>query len=113
MKSVAKLNSYYETLKDWKWRFGETPKFTHTLEERFSWGGMEVHLDSHKGIITDCVIYSDSLHPEMIELLTASLCQTLYSVDAVKSAVDNVKKQLPMIVEELDEFCSWLVKQIA
>ncbi|WP_127717657.1 lipoate--protein ligase [Halobacteriovorax sp. HLS] len=113
LKSVAKLNSYYETLKDWKWRFGETPKFTHTLEERFSWGGMEVHLDSHKGIITDCVIYSDSLHPEMIELLTASLCQISYSVDAVKSAVDNVKKQLPMIIEELDEFCSWLVKQIA
>jgi lipoate-protein ligase A len=28
----------YEELKDWKWRFGETPDFQHDLEKKFDWG---------------------------------------------------------------------------
>lgn len=112
LKSESKLNLYYDKLKDWKWRFGETPKFSHKFEERFEWGGMEVHVDSHKGIITDCVIFSDSLHPQMIEYLSKSLKDKPYDKDAVSKAIDEAIVELPMIASELKEFCSWFVKEI-
>jgi lipoate-protein ligase A len=112
LKSVEKLNDYYNTLKDWNWRFGETPKFTHLLEQRFEWGGLEVHLDSHKGKITDCVIYSDSLHPQMIELVSSSLKGADYTPTAVDNVFSLAMTELPMIKDELVDFCSWLKKEI-
>lgn len=112
LQSEKKLNDYYEKLKDWNWRFGETPKFTHKIEERFEWGGMEVHINSHKGLIKDCIIYSDSLHPQMIEYLSKSLMDKAYTEAGVITAVEEVIAELPMIKTELNEFCAWLVKEI-
>jgi len=112
LSSQEKLNTYYDKLRDWQWRFGETPKFNHKMEERFSWGGIEVYIDSHKGLITGSKIYSDSLHPEMIERLTRSLVGKNYTPSGIVEAVESVKAELPMIKQELNEFCLWLKKEI-
>lgn len=112
LKSIPQLNSYYEFLKNWNWRFGETPKFSHLLEEYFDWGSMEVHLDTHKGQITAAQIYSDGLHPEMIESLVKSLIGKSYTVEGIGSAIELSKNDLPMISEYLDEFGDWLKNQI-
>jgi lipoate-protein ligase A len=113
LKTVPALNEYYEKLKDWKWRFGETPKFTHTLEERFSWGGMEVHIDSHKGMIKDARIFSDSLHPEMIELLSKNLVGKEYNSQGVAMACSETLNELPMIEEYINDFSNWLGDKIS
>lgn len=112
LKKIDKLNNYYHELKDWNWRFGETPKFNHMLEERFEWGGMEVHLDAHKGKITDTKIYSDTLHPEMISLLTENLKGKTYDSQGVTQAVTKTINDLPMIKDYLEEFKSWFIKEI-
>jgi hypothetical protein len=57
-------------------------------------------------------IFSDSLHPQMIELMMESLAQKTYDAAGVKEAMGHVKQELPMIAEYLDEFESWLVRQI-
>ncbi len=112
LKSVAHLNDYYEKLKDWNWRFGETPKFNHFLEERFTWGGIEAHIDSHKGLIEKCTIYSDSLHPEMIEYVSKALVGKQYNPNGITEAINSVKDELPMISDELSELGEWLSKEI-
>jgi len=112
LKTVTHLDNYYQKLKDWQWRFGETPKFNHFLEERFTWGGIEAHIDSHKGLITDCKIFSDSLHPEMIEYITRDLIGKKYSPEGIEEAFAATKKELPMIEAELDEFSCWLAKEV-
>lgn len=112
LKSITELNTYYEHLKDWNWRFGETPKFNHQMEVRFDWGGMEVHLDTHKSIITGAHIYSDSLHPEMIELLTQNLIGKKYESSGINQAVLKTQEELPMISDYLDEFKDWITGEI-
>jgi hypothetical protein len=32
----------YERSADWSWRFGETPKFKNSLEEKFAWALIDV-----------------------------------------------------------------------
>jgi lipoate-protein ligase A len=113
LKKEPKLLKYYDQLKDWKWRFGETPKFNHQMETRFEWGGMEVHIDSHKGIITDSKIYSDSLHPEMIESITSNLIGKSYDKKGIDEAMLIVNTDLPMIKDYLTEFATWLSKEIS
>jgi len=112
LRNEPKLNSYYEKLKDWNWRFGETPKFNHQLEERFEWGGVEFHIDSHKGLITDCIIYSDSLHPEMIEYLTEELKGKTYDAKGISDAVSSTMEELPMIKNYLEDIKHWLSSKI-
>lgn len=112
LKNIPELKSYYEKLADWNWRFGETPQFKHYMEERFQWGQMDVHLDSQKGMISDAVIYSDSLHPDMIEKLTQKIKEVPYEGKALASAVNELSIELPMFKDYLGEFSNWISSQV-
>jgi len=112
LQENAKLKNYYEFLKDWKWRFGETPAFNHHMSERLSFGMVDVHLDSHKGLIEQAIIFSDSLHPEMIEQIRDSLKRRPYTRDGIDQALFEVREDLPMFHEEIQEFGHWLKTQI-
>jgi lipoate-protein ligase A len=94
-------------------RFGEAPQFNHQMTERFDWGMMEVHLDVHKAVVEKAQIFSDSLHPEMIEQLMASLTKIPYTRDAFQAAIQKVVLDLPMIKDYLNEFQEWIVKEIS
>jgi lipoate-protein ligase A len=109
---IEVLKNYYEKLKDWNWRFGESPHFSHVFEEKFDWGHIEVHLEANKGIIEDIKIFSDSLHPEMIEYLTLNLLKTPYTISGVDASVDKTCQQLPMISDYLREFGEWFKRSI-
>lgn len=112
LKSIPELDRYYQELKDWNWRFGETPHFSQRMDEKFSWGYVDVHLNAEKGIISDLKIFSDSLHPEMIEQLTLNLKNCDYSVIGIDKAIAQTKNDLPMIAEYLDDFSTWFKQQI-
>jgi len=113
MQSVPQIAQYYREYADWNWRFGETPKFKHQLQETFSWGNIDMHIDAHKGQIQQVKIFSDSLHPEMITGLMDSLHGQSYSRDGVSNAIVEVSAELPMIADYLSEFRDWLIKEIS
>lgn len=111
--SIPRLKQHYEKMSDWSWRFGEAPKFNHQMTERFAWGTMEVHLDVQNAVIENAQIFSDSLHPEMIEQLMASLKNLSYTRDAFSGAIAKVSHELPMIQDYLQEFEAWILKEIS
>lgn len=113
LKNIPALNEHFQKMSDWNWRFGEAPQFSHQMSERFSWGMIEVHLDVHKAIVEKVQIFSDSLHPEMIEQLMASLLKIPYNKAAFQEAILKVVEELPMIKEYLLEFQDWIVKEIS
>ncbi len=55
------------------------------MSEYFSWGLFDVNLNVDKAIITEAKIYSDTLHPEIVEHLMASLKNVPYNKDAVET----------------------------
>ncbi len=107
-----KLNSHFLKMSDWSWRFGESPHFSHLLDHRFAWGNMEVHLNIENAIVKKAVIFSDSLHPEMIECLMINLENIPYNKESFNSAIDVVIFQIPMIEEYLLEFKNWILNEI-
>jgi lipoate-protein ligase A len=50
----------------WEWNFGHAA-FSHLLDERFTWGGVELHFDVEKGHITRAQAFTDSLNPAPLE----------------------------------------------
>jgi lipoate---protein ligase len=96
---VPENNPYYKELKDWDWRFGETPRFTYELETRFDWGMMDVHIESDQGMIIQCRIFSDSLFPDMIDVMANALVKKPFDANGIELAM----KEVASIVQSDDE----------
>jgi lipoate-protein ligase A len=112
LKTVPQLNKYYEELKDWDWVFGRTPQFNHQFETRFPWGGVEVHLNSNKGIIEETKIFSDSLFPPLIEAFMNTLTKSAYDGSVILGKLNSLKKNYPDHQGEISDFSSWLIANI-
>jgi len=112
LKSIPEVQEYYNHLKSDAWRFGESPRFDHFLEERFDWGTMQVHLNAEKGVISDVKIFSDALHPEMIESLMTHIKGAAYKKDVISNRIDVVQEKLPHLKGHLQEFSEWMVREI-
>ena len=113
LESIPELFNHYERIKDWNWRFGEAPNFSQQMSEYFTWGMIEVHLNAEKGIVTEVKIFSDSLHPEMIEMLMTSLTGISYNKSSFHQAIQKVSLELPMISDYLKEFEEWIINEIS
>ena len=113
LEKIPSLQQYYEKLKDWNWRFGKTPKFTHQLEHKFDWGLVEVKMQIEKGKIEGIYIYSDSLYPDMIELLNQKLTGIDYEKNILKFCMENLSKEENSYSPLIHEFSNWFGQEIA
>lgn len=110
---IPGLRSYYEQLKDWDWRFGKTPDFSHSLDHRFGWGGLELHLDVHEGLIRASKLFSDSLYPELIGEVEKALQGCPYSPGAISIVLRRLESSMPDHLEMLSEIEVFIVSQLA
>jgi len=112
LKEIPSLKRYYEKLKSDSWVYGETPEFTHKLEERFDWGGVEVLLNCKEGKIKETKIFSDALNAEMIKELENKLTNIDYNKDSVRESINDLKSKLTSSEQHLEEFSNWMASLI-
>lgn len=96
----------------WEWNFGQAPAFSHTLDERFSWGGVEIHMDVEKGLITRAQIFTDSLNPAALETLAARLPGTQYRSEALRQQCLALGTEFSEQAAELNELAAWLARAV-
>lgn len=94
--------------RSWEWNFGHAPAFTHQLDERFDWGGVELHFDVEKGVIGRAQIFSDSLDPVPLDALAQRLVGVAYRSDAIAALLGQLKTDFPARQAELDALAGWL-----
>jgi lipoate-protein ligase A len=93
----------------WEWNFGKAPAFSHLLNERFVWGGVDIHFDILKGRISRTQLFTDSLNPLPLNALAAQLVDTLYRPSEIATVCLNIIAQYPQQRAELSELRDWLV----
>ncbi|CDH25903.1 lipoate--protein ligase A [Xenorhabdus bovienii] len=96
----------------WEWNFGQAPAFSHTLDTRFCWGGIELHVDIEHGTIGRCQIFTDSLEPAPFELLAEKLVGVLYQPQAVGQVIQQIREQYSLLDKELQQLYHWLVNEL-
>ncbi|MGJ0577051.1 lipoate--protein ligase A [Xenorhabdus bovienii] len=96
----------------WEWNFGQAPTFSHTLDTRFCWGGIELHVDIEHGTIGRCQIFTDSLKPAPFELLAEKLVGVLYQPQAVGQVIQQIREQYSLLDKELQQLYHWLVNEL-
>ncbi|MGY1509022.1 lipoate--protein ligase A [Aeromonas hydrophila] len=95
--------------RSWEWNFGHAPAFSHQLDERFGWGGVELHFDVEKGVIGRAQIFSDSLDPAPLDALAARLPGTAYRADALDDLLGQWRSEFAARQSELEELSRWLL----
>ena len=103
----------FSTQRSWNWNFGKTPVFTHTLEERFNWGGVELHFDVKHAIIGEAQLFTDSLDPAPLESLVAMLEGIPYCAEHIAACISDVIQSFPNNASELEELRGWIVGVVA
>ena len=73
LEQIPELMAIYERYAKWEWRFGESPGFSHSLEHKFDWALVDVHVDVDRGLITGGRVFSDCLVPPLIDAFNEEL----------------------------------------
>lgn len=93
LSAKPELQSRYEQLKDWEWRFGKTLNFEHEFSERFDWGEITVQLNVNHAKIIAARIFSDTLFPEFLESIAQQLVGLSYQPETIKQIISEVSLQ--------------------
>lgn len=114
-QSLPDLPGFTETFakqSSWQWNFGQAPAFSHLLDNRFSWGGIELHFDVERGHITRCQIFTDSLNPAPFETLALRLEGCLYRSDVLQQECEALISDYPDQQGALEEMARWLAASV-
>ncbi|WP_410015000.1 lipoate--protein ligase [Sodalis sp. C49] len=92
----------------WEWNFGQAPAFSHTLDARFAWGGVELHMDMEHGVITRCQLFTDSLNPSPLEALARALPGVTYRPADMALACRRIMADFAQDRDALEDVSAWL-----
>eukprot|EP01071_Lankesteria_metandrocarpae_P009108 Lankesteria_metandrocarpae@DN5136_c1_g1_i1.p1 len=113
--SREKVQQYFDNLSDWAWRFGQTPRFSHRLETRFSWGGLEILVDIQSALITDVTTYSDCMSLKVPHLIDSALKGQPYGAEHARKNVQATAAMAEVTEEEaaqLRDVAEWLFTEM-
>ena len=108
MPDLPNFAATFARQSSWEWNFGQAPAFSHLLDERFTWGGVELHFDVEKGHITRTQVFTDSLNPAPLEALAARLQGCPYRADMLQQECEALFVDFPEQEKELRELSAWI-----
>ena len=78
LPEASALKKAEEFFQSSHWRYGKSFTPTHSFDERFNWGTIDIQLKVEGGIIKDALVYSDALDLVLVDELRASLINDSY-----------------------------------
>lgn len=100
--ALAKIDELYEQQSSWEWRLGRTPGFDYAVEERFSFGEMQILFDVKNGYIEKASVFSDALDTELCSIVRKAVTGVRFEpkniADAVMSECDRTE------IKELSDY---------
>ena len=87
-----------------EWVFGNNPSCNVSFKKRFDFGEIEFNFRVIKGLIQECVIYSDILNTEIITSLTEAFKNIPYRKNTLLEAADKVITDSPEKIDNIKDF---------
>jgi len=100
----SEFRTLFEKHSSAEWRFGRSPKCEVCVSRRFSWGGVELRINTEGDRISGPVIYSDAMDVEMIASLAGVLNGIPLNWNEMANAVREGFPESP----EMENVADWL-----
>jgi lipoate-protein ligase A len=116
-KDKEKLKDLYHKYSSWEWRFGKSPDFDISLNNRFQWGEIELKLKLSSAAVEEAVLYSDAMYSDLIPKIADSLTGQQFKVEKIVAAAAKILNNYnwPEQKKELkvkEEFLNWLEAEL-
>lgn len=85
------VNSVAEEYSSWDFVFGKTIDFSVSLENRFTWGQVQLLLNVQEGVITVIQVFTDAMDSTLSESLERVLKNCKYDYNSVKNRLANTE----------------------
>ncbi|KAI9591567.1 hypothetical protein BDF19DRAFT_454501 [Syncephalis fuscata] len=109
-----KIQEYQEQLKTWDWTFGQTPKFTHTIEHTFDWAQLRITLRCSHGRVTDVDLFSSSMiYLSLLHQMTAKWRGCRYDGNELVATWDDASVSEIYAHEEIEELRDWCLRELS
>lgn len=115
-EKLPDLPNFTETFakqSSWEWNFGQAPAFSHYLDTRFPWGGIEFHFDIEKGAFNRCQFFTDSLDPSPLEWMSQQLVGKAYQPETMRILIQQMTDEWPMLTEQFKDLDAWLIHELS
>lgn len=112
LSNLPNIAEIYRKQSSWEWNFGKAPNFSHLLDERFSWGGVEIHFNIEDGKISAAKLFTDSLQSAPFEVFAEQLVGLPYRATDIAACCQQLVEHYPELKQELNEFQHWLIHSI-
>lgn len=89
MLNIPEVAEIYNHLNSEKWLYGNTPVFTHKMDQRFTWGTVYLFLNVTEGRISDITCNTDALLTDIPSLLKGILVGLRYNKVEVRDGFDR------------------------
>lgn len=87
-----------------EWKYDTSFPFEHAMEERFSWGEVQIQMAVREGRVVQAKVYSDAMDPEWAAVLEQALTGTRYErqalILAMETLPESVRGDLCRLLEE-------------
>jgi len=99
-RTIAQL---YKEQASWEWRLGNTMKFDYQIDDRFSFGDMQILLTLQKGIVTEAEVYTDALDTQLAECVRKALDGVRFDTGEMAAALQDAgQKELAEYFRSLE-----------
>ena len=89
----------------WEWNYGQKLPFSIEMEDRFSWGGLQICLQVENGMISNAKVYSDAMDWTVSSVLESVLTGCRFEKDAllaaVRPAVENAEDIFQLLISQM------------
>ena len=83
----AEISQTSQELNSWQWLYGQKLPFTVSLEDRFTWGSIQLQLQVTSGKVAAIQVYSDSMQWEIAEKVESILLGLPFSIESMCNAL--------------------------
>ena len=78
----------------WEWKYGRKIPFDHCIEQRFSWGNVEIQFHVTGGVVQDVKVYSDAMDENLSESLQKSWMGCPYGLEELCAKLECQKPEI-------------------
>ena len=89
IENIDGIGDMIKRYRSWKWTYGESPEYNMKLENRFSWGLVEICFFIDSGRIMECRIFTDSLSTSGFSELSDSITGKDFNLSAISDSIEN------------------------
>ena len=112
LEREPELMAFFEKSRSWDWNYGESPQFSHQMDHRFPWGGLTAHIDVRSAVVEEAKFFSDSLFPDLIDVLGSKIVGRPYSRESLFAAILELRPEFPDLMAEISEVADWISREV-